>query len=99
MYTEGVLDGLLGFDWDVHNVGHIALRGVHPSEVEQTVAHRHVIVPAVRQGEKRWKLFGRTSAGRYLVVVLTIRKRRCRPVTSYPMNIAERKRYGAQIDD
>ena len=100
MYTSGVLDDLLGFDWDAHNVGHVALHDVAPSEVEQTTMYEHVIIPAApRGGEKRWKLFGRTTAGRYLVVVFTIRGRRFRPVTAYTMNRAERRLYGAQIEE
>ncbi len=43
---ESVLDGLKGFDWDVHNVGHVARHGVNPAEVEEAVERPHVIVPA-----------------------------------------------------
>jgi uncharacterized DUF497 family protein len=72
-----VLDDLIVFDWDVHNVGHVAAHGVMPQEIEQAVRARHVIVPAApKGGEKRWKLFGRTAAGRYLVVAFTIRRAR-----------------------
>jgi hypothetical protein len=48
VYTRGVLDDLLGFDWDVHNVGHVALHDVVPAEVEQASMHQHAIVPAAR---------------------------------------------------
>jgi uncharacterized DUF497 family protein len=100
VYTGGVLEDLLGFDWDAHNVGHVALHDVAPAEVEQTTIYEHVIIPAApRGGEKRWKLFGRTTVGRYLVVVFTIRGRRFRPVTAYTMNRAERRLYGAQIEE
>jgi len=99
VYTESVLDGLAGFDWDVHNIGHIAEHGVMPQEVEEAVRRNHVIVPAVaRAGEKRGKLFAKTAAGRYLVVVFTIRRKRFRTVTAYTMNAAERRRYAAEID-
>lgn len=43
-------------------------------------------------------LSGRTVAGRYLVVVFTVRQTRLRPVTAYTMNQAERGIYGSQID-
>lgn len=105
VYTSGVLDRLLGFEWDVHNVGHIALHGVSPSEVEETAKRRHVIIPAApggsgapRKNEKRWKLFGRTAAGRYLVVVFTVRRKRFRTVTAYTMNQAERRVYAPEIE-
>jgi uncharacterized DUF497 family protein len=49
------------------------------------------------KGEKRWKLFGETGIGRYLVAVFTIRRKRFRTVTAYEMNAAERNKYGSQI--
>ncbi len=99
VYTGVVLDDLIGFDWDVHNVGHVAAHDVMPQEIEEAVRTRHVIIPAApKGGEKRWKLFGRTAAGRYLVVVFTIRRKRFRTVTAYTMNQAERKIYAPQIE-
>jgi uncharacterized DUF497 family protein len=95
-----VLDHLLGFEWDVHNVGHTAHHGVSPEEeVEETAKRRHVIIPAAPVGsEKRWKLFGRTAGGRYLVVVFTVRRKRFRTVTAYTMNQAERRVYAPEIE-
>jgi uncharacterized DUF497 family protein len=94
-----VLNGLGGFEWDVHNIGHIARHGVTPMEVEEVTGWPHAIVPAAaRRSEKRWKLFGRTTAGRYVVVVFTIRHKRIRTVTAYPMNQTERSVYAPQID-
>jgi len=88
-----------GFDWDEHNVGHIAEHGIDPFEVESATNRPHVVFPSAAKGdEPRWKLFGRTSEGRYLVVVYTIRAHRFRAVTAYPMNRMERKRYASQID-
>ena len=46
----------------------------------------------------RWKLFGRTRGGRYLVVVFTVRRKRFRAVTAYTMNQAERRVYAPEID-
>jgi uncharacterized DUF497 family protein len=94
-----VWNRLLGFDWDVNNVGHVGLHAVSPAEVEQAVRGRHVVIPAAsRGGEERWKLFGRTGEGRYLVVVFTVRRERFRVVTAYTMNQVERRAYGAQIE-
>jgi uncharacterized DUF497 family protein len=94
-----VLDGLKGFDWDLHNVGHVDRHGVNPAEVEEAVGRSSVIVPARDAGgEKRWKLLGTSAAGRYLVVVFTIRDRRLRPVTAHTMNQRERRIYGPEID-
>ena len=49
-------------------------------------------------GEKRWKLLGKTKSGRYLVIVYTARARLFRTVTAYEMNVVERKKYAPQID-
>jgi uncharacterized DUF497 family protein len=99
VYTTVVLDGVKGFDWDLHNVGHVAQHGVNPIEVEETVERPHAIIPAKAvAGEKRWTLFGTSAAGRYLVVVFTIRDKRLRPVTAYAMNQRERRIYAPEID-
>ena len=93
-----MLDGLKGFDWDLHNVGHVARHRVSPAEVEEAVELPHSIIPArSRDGEKRWKLFGTSAAGRYLVVVFTIRDDRIRPVTAHAMNRRERIIYAPEI--
>lgn len=45
-----------GFDWDVHNTGHVAAHEVMPQDVEEAFQGRHVIIPAAaKAGEKRWK--------------------------------------------
>jgi uncharacterized DUF497 family protein len=63
------------------------------------VRRPNTTIPARRvEGEKRWKLFGRTASNRFLVVVFTIRRKLFRTVTAYDMNAAERSKYGPQID-
>ena len=93
------MDELEGFDWDAPNIGHILHQAVTPFEVEEIARGRHATMPArTIKGEKRWKLFGRTSSGRFLVVVFTIRRQLFRTVTAYEMNAAERKKYAPQIE-
>ena len=54
VYTVAVLDRVKGFDWDLHNVGHVARHGVAPAEVEEAVERPHAIVRAKDVGgEKR----------------------------------------------
>ena len=52
-----VLDGIKGFDWDLHNAGHVARHGVNPTEVEEALERPHVIIPAksmaMNQRERR----------------------------------------------
>jgi uncharacterized protein len=93
-----VLDSIEGFEWDAADVGHILLHSVAPFEVEQAAGGKHAIIPAKTvKGASRWKLFGKTDAGRCLVVVFTVRRKRVRTVTAYEMNALERRKYGAQI--
>ena len=99
VYTEIVLDKLKGFDWDAANVGHILRHVVTPFEVEEVTRRQFVVIPAETvKREKRWKLFGKTELGRYLVVVFTIRRKLFRAVTAYEMNARERSKCAAQID-
>jgi uncharacterized DUF497 family protein len=94
-----VPDSAKGFDWDPHNAGHVARHGVTPAEVEEALERAHVIIPARNMhGEKRWKLLGRSAAGRYPVVAFTIRDGRLRPVTAHTMNQRERRIYAPEID-
>ncbi len=93
------MEELEGFDWDAANVGHILRHAVTPFQVEEVAGRPHVTIPAKTiRGEKRWKLFGKTTSNRYLVVVFTIRRRLFRTVTAYEMNVAERSKYAPQID-
>ena len=93
-----MLDQLDGFDWDAANVDHIMRHAVTPFEVEEAAGGAHVVIPAKTvEGERRWKLFGKTGIGRYLVAVFTIRRKRFRVVTAYEMNSSERSKYGPQI--
>ena len=75
------MDDLNGFDWDAASVGHILHHAVTPFEAEEVVRGPRVTIAASTiQGEKRWKLFGKTASSRYLVVVFTIRRRLFRTV-------------------
>ena len=94
-----MLDKIEGFDWDNANVGHILRHAVTPFEVEEVTGGDHVVIPAKTvERERRWKPFGKTASGRYLVVVFTIRRKLFRTVTAYEMNAPERSKYAPQID-
>jgi uncharacterized DUF497 family protein len=93
------LDRIEGFDWDNANVAHILRHAVTPFEVEEVTGNRYAVVPTrTVKREKRWKLFGRTGSGRYLVVVFTVRRKLFRTVTAYEMSSTERMKYAPQID-
>jgi uncharacterized DUF497 family protein len=94
-----VLDRIEGFDWDDANVSHIVRHAVTPFEVEDVTDGRCIFISArTSKREKRWKLFGKTKSGRYLVVVFTVRRKLFRTVTAYEMNATERSKYAPQID-
>jgi uncharacterized DUF497 family protein len=89
----------LDFEGDEANLEHIRIHGVTSAEVEESTGRRHQIVEANEvDGDKRWKLFGKTASGRYVLVVFTIRGRRFRTITAYTMNPAEGKIHAPQID-
>ena len=93
------MEALDGFEWDAANLSHLMRHDVEPSEVEEVSNRAHLVVRAKTiGGENRWKIFGKTAAGRYLVVVFTIRRRLFRAVTAYEMNVIERRKYASQID-
>ena len=60
---------------------------------------RHVVTaPVGMTGKNRWILYGKTRAGRYLVVVYTVRNNRIRVVTAHTMHKSQRRKYAAEID-
>lgn len=83
------------FDWDEHNVDHIAEHGVAPDEAEEAVDDPHrVSMPASNMAsETRYALLGATEAGRLLHVVATRRGGHVRVVTARPANDREKRRY------
>jgi uncharacterized DUF497 family protein len=94
-----LVDRLLGFDWDDANEDHILRHSVTPNEVEEAVRQKNVILTAQTvKRERRWKLFGKTLADRYLVVVFTVRRKLFRAVTAYDMDANERRAYAPKID-
>ena len=85
----------LVFEWDEHNVEHIALHDVEPWEAEDAMYDPGRIgVPAYNQGrERRWALLGITEAGRILFVVFTRRRGRLRVVTARDALVREQRQY------
>jgi uncharacterized DUF497 family protein len=81
------MDGGLRFDWDTHNIRHLALHHVRPEEAEQVLSGElmdlnHAVTAG---GEERWTAAGQTAAGRILVIVWTVLEDGAyRAITSYP---------------
>ena len=56
--------------WNEHNVEHIAAHQVTPDEVEDAIWDSPLFER--RRGEQRYHVYGQTSAGRYLFIVLDL---------------------------
>jgi uncharacterized DUF497 family protein len=82
------------FDWDEHNLLHIALHGLSREDVEAALVNNPVFVrDEVRSREERRSRLGRDESGRILLVVTTQRMRLVRVVTSFPAGKALRQYY------
>jgi uncharacterized DUF497 family protein len=81
-----------GFEWDDGNVLHLALRhGVEPEEAEEVFA----ATPLCRRTRRGHDAaFGRTRAGRLLVIIFERKADGLvRIITGWDMNAAERRYY------
>ncbi|MEW6173831.1 MAG: BrnT family toxin [Bacillota bacterium] len=90
------------FEWDPEeqpngNVQHIMKHNVSPEEVEEIFGFpEEVLIRKTCQGYRL--AYGRTVAGRYLLVVFILKKRGfARVITARDMNQAERRHYRSQI--
>lgn len=79
------------YDWDEHNIEHIAEHGIEVEEVEQALARK----PVLRRGRQgRYLALGQSEAGRYLfVVVEDLGEYWARVITARDMTTAERRYY------
>ena len=97
------LENCTGFDWDDDNAGKNRERHqVTPEEAEDVFFHEPLIVRSdVRHSktEKRYYSLGRTSAGRRLFVVFTIRRRLLRVISVRDMNRREIQTYGSYEEE
>lgn len=88
---------LTGFQWDAGNSEKNWLaHDVTQAETEQVFFNRPVLImpdAAHSQVEVRDYILGRTSAGRFLTVVFTIREALVRPIMARDMSRRERRHY------
>jgi uncharacterized DUF497 family protein len=79
--------------WDQDTVDHISRHAVSPEEVEEVLFNGSDSPQIMRGKENRYLAYGRTSAGRYLFVVLMIANRKTRIITARDMTDREKKFY------
>ncbi len=94
MYTGGVPDPDILFNWDSENTAHLARHKIAPAEVEAFFRSD----PAVQlhesiDGEDRWTAVGITNALRVLVIVFTVRNSAIRPITGWDADKSTKREY------
>jgi uncharacterized DUF497 family protein len=86
---------LAGFDWDAGNLVKCQKHGVSVAEIEALFASTLLIIPDARhsQTETRIRALGKTSAGRMIFIVFTVRRkagrRLIRPISARYMHARE----------
>ena len=87
----------VGFHWDEGNTDkNLTKHNVQNWESEQIFFNKPLLVlddPKHSLVEKRWAAFGRTDAGRLLVVVFTRRGEQIKVISARDMNRKEKKFY------
>ena len=98
MHPEKIV-AVAGFDWDDVNRGKCEQHGVLVAAIEALFRQPIAIVPdpAHSRAETRFKAIGRTAAGRYVLMVFTLRVRDdetlIRPISARYMHAKEIKLY------
>jgi len=79
--------------WDEDTANHIARHAVSPEEVEEVLFNDSDSPRIMRGKENRYLAYGKTNAGRFLLVVLIIANRKTRIITAKDMTDREKKFY------
>ena len=86
---------IAGFDWDEGNREKCAKHGVSSDEIEAALCGPFALFRdhAHSRAEERFKAIGRTDAGRYVLIVFTLRQRSkgalVRPISARYMHAKE----------
>lgn len=88
---------LNGFDWDHGNRDKCKKHGVSLAEIENLFLGELRVGPDPHRGETRFRAAGRTSQGRALFVVFTLRDGKIRPVSARYMHKKEIAAYEKKV--
>src|SRR5208283_2981248 len=96
-------DKIEGFDWDAGNGRKNEKHGVTQAEAEQVFFNEALFITADEghsQSEHRHRALGKTSNGRLLMVILTLRENETliRVISARNMNAKERKSYESETE-
>jgi uncharacterized protein len=85
------------FEWDDANVEHLARHGITPDEIEELFEGPIVRRRGGTDAPDRFRVLGRTAAGRYLAIVYQQKGRDLiRPFTGWDMRPSEGGLYDRQ---
>jgi uncharacterized DUF497 family protein len=79
--------------WDDDTADHISRHAVSPEEVEEVLFNDSDLPRIMRGKENRYLAYGKTNAGRFLLVVMIIANRKTRIITARDMTDGEKKFY------
>ncbi|HEV8016526.1 MAG TPA: BrnT family toxin [Stellaceae bacterium] len=102
MHPEEVVR-VAGFDWDAANRAKCERHGVATAIIETLFRQPIAVVPdpAHSNAETRFRAIGRTAAGRYVLMVFTLRHRAdallIRPISARYMHRKEVRHYEEEI--
>ena len=82
------------FDWDDHNVKHIARHGITAQEAEEAILIEPLETDVqLHESEERVLCFGRSRSGRLLTILYAERRGKIRVVTAYEMTNQQQRIY------
>ncbi|MBI4496410.1 MAG: BrnT family toxin [Chloroflexi bacterium] len=91
---------MVEFAWDDDNIEHLARHGITPEEVEDLFAGPLVRRRGGTDAPDRFRVLGRTAAGRYLAIVYQEKARgSVRPFTGWEMRPYERELYERHVKE
>ncbi|OIN97584.1 hypothetical protein AUJ66_02550 [Candidatus Desantisbacteria bacterium CG1_02_38_46] len=84
------------FVWDDKNIEHISHHGVNPDEAEEIFISKYFLL---KTRQDRYMAFGKTFAGRYLIVVFEFLEsaRGIQVITARDMDEKEKKLYRRKL--
>ena len=98
------LDTIEGFDWDEGNARKNEKHGVTQADAEQIFFNEPLFITpdeSHSETERRYRAFGKTSSGRLLTVIFTLRQAetRIRVISARDMNAKERRLYEQEVEN
>ena len=83
------------FEWDDHNIEHIARHGVEFWEVEEAFEDDDLLTSDAYnfKTERRYGIIGATESGRILLIIYTLRKGKIRTIRAQDADDSQRRRY------